>query len=459
MSVLVLDQKGLPLMPCTQKRARLLLARGRARVHRLVPFVIRLVDVSVQDCQLQHVSLKIDPGSKTTGVALVRDVENVDSDTGEVSQGAVVLSLIELSHRGRQISEALTARRQMRRGRRGNLRYRAPRFLNRGNKGKGWIAPSLQHRVDTTLAWVKRIVRWVPVHALVQELVRFDMQAMQTPGIEGVQYQQGTLMGYEIREFLLEKWGRKCAYCAAENVPLQIEHIRPKAKGGSNRASNLTLACQCCNEKKAALPVEVFLAKKPEVLKRILAQAKRPLKDAAAVNTTRWALFNALKNTGKPVETASGGRTKFNRQRNRIPKAHALDAACVGQVDAIEGWARPALTLKAMGRGSYQRTRMDKFGFPRGYLMRQKSVHGFATGDLVKATVKKGKKQGGYRGRVAVRATGSFNIQTTEGVIQGISHKHCKLLQRGDGYGYQQSRATQTREEVVHRTTRSTSPA
>ena len=459
MSVLVLDQKGLPLMPCTQKRARLLLARGRARVHRLVPFVIRLVDVSVQDCQLQHVSLKIDPGSKTTGVALVRDVENVDSDTGEVSQGAVVLSLIELSHRGRQISEALTARRQMRRGRRGNLRYRAPRFLNRGNKGKGWIAPSLQHRVDTTLAWVKRIVRWVPVHALVQELVRFDMQAMQTPGIEGVQYQQGTLMGYEIREFLLEKWGRKCAYCAAENVPLQIEHIRPKAKGGSNRASNLTLACQCCNEKKAALPVEVFLAKKPEVLKRILAQAKRLLKDAAAVNTTRWALFNALKNTGKPVETASGGRTKFNRQRNRIPKAHALDAACVGEVDWVANWNRPTLSIKCTGRGSYQRTRMDKFGFPRGYLMRQKSVHGFATGDLVKATVKKGKKQGGYRGLVAVRATGSFNIQTTEGVIQGVSHKYCKLLQRGDGYGYQQSRATKTREEVVHCTTRSTSSA
>ena len=459
MSVLVLDQKGLPLMPCTQKRARLLLARGRARVHRLVPFVIRLVDVSVQDCQLQHVSLKIDPGSKTTGVALVRDVENVDSDTGEVSQGAVVLSLIELSHRGRQISEALTARRQMRRGRRGNLRYRAPRFLNRGNKGKGWIAPSLQHRVDTTLAWVKRIVRWVPVHALVQELVRFDMQAMQTPGIEGVQYQQCTLMGYEIREFLLEKWGRKCAYCAAENVPLQIEHIQPKAKGGSNRASNLTLACQCCNEKKAALPVEVFLAKKPEVLKRILAQAKRPLKDAAAVNTTRWTLFNALKNTGKPVETASGGRTKFNRQRNRIPKTHALDAACVGEVDWVANWNRPTLSIKCTGRGSYQRTRLDKFGFPRGYLMRQKSVYGFATGDLVKATVKKGKKQGGYRGRVAVRATGSFNIQTTEGVIQGVSHKYCKLLQRGDGYGYQQSRATKTREEVVHRTTRSTSPA
>ncbi|MDZ4207497.1 RNA-guided endonuclease IscB [Rhodoferax sp.] len=459
MSVLVLDRQGVPLMPCSQKRARLLLSRGRARVHRLVPFVIRLVDVKAEHCQLQPLSLKIDPGSKTTGMALVRAVRKINSETGEVSKGAVVLSLVEIAHRGRKISEALTARRQMRRRRRGNLRYRAPRFLNRGNKGKGRIAPSLQHRVDAILAWVKRLMRWAPIHAVAQELVRFDMQAMQTPGIEGVQYQQGTLAGYEIREFLLVKWGRKCAYCGAENVPLQIEHIQPKARGGGNRESNLTLACQCCNEKKAALPIDLFLAKKPEVLKRILVQAKRPLKDAAAVNTTRWALFNALKTTCLPVETSSGGRTKFNRQRNHIPKTHALDAVCVGEVDWVENWNMPTLHIKCTGRGSYQRTRLDKFGFTRGYLMREKSVHGFVTGDLVKATVTKGKKQGCYRGRVAIRATGSFNIQTAEGVVQGISHKHCTLLQRGDGYGYQQSSATQTREEVVLRTTRSASPA
>lgn len=462
MSVLVLDRQGVPLMPCTQKRAKLLLARGRARVYRLVPFVIRLVDVKAENCQLQPLSLKIDPGGKTTGLALVRDARRTESDTGEVSKGAVVLSLMEITHRGRQISEALTARRQVRRRRRSNLRYRAPRFLNRGNKGKGWIAPSLQHRVNTTLAWVKRLMRWAPIHAAAQELVRFDMQAIQTSGIEGVQYQQGMLAGYELREYLLEKWGRKCAYCAAEHVPLQIEHIHPKSKGGSNRVSNLTLACRCCNEKKAALPIEVFLAKKPEVLKGILSNAKKPLKAAAAVNTTRWALLNALKTTGLPVETSSGGRTKYNRQPLGIPKTHALDAACVGEMQWISQWRRPTLHIKCTGRGSYQRTRLNKFGFPRGYLMRQKSVHGFATGDLVKATVPKGKKVGCYRGRVAVRATGSFNIQTSdvqEGVVQGISHKHCTLLQRGDGYGYQQSRATQTQEEVVLRTTRSASLA
>jgi 5-methylcytosine-specific restriction endonuclease McrA len=434
-------------MPCTEKRARLLLARGCARVHRVLPFVIRLVDVRVQDCQTQPLRIKLDPGSKVTGIALVREAKTLALDTEEVGAeaGVVVLHLFDLVHRGSQISEALTARRQMRRRRRSQLRYRAPRFLNRGNKkavnGQGWLAPSLQHRVDTTVAWVNRIRRWAPVSAISQELVRFDMRAMDNPDIEGVEYQQGTLAGYELREYLLEKWGRACAYCAAKDVPLQIEHIQPKARGGSNRASNLTLACRCCNEKKAALPVEVFLAKKPEVLKRILAQAKRPLKDAAAVNATRWALFNELKATGLPVEAASGGKTKFNRSRLGVPKTHALDAACVGKVNSLRGWHVPTLQIKCAGRGSYQRTRLDKFGFPRGYLMREKSVKGFATGDLVKAVVPAGKKAGLHQGRVAVRATGSFNIQTKDGVVQGISHRHCTRVQRGDGYGYQQQQS------------------
>ncbi len=314
-SVFVLDRRGVAVMPCSEKRARQLLARGRARVHRIVPFVIRLVDVEIKDC------------------------------------------------------------------------------------------------------------------------------ALQTPGIEGVEYQQGTLAGYELREYLLDKWGRKCAYCGAEHTPLQIEHIQPRARGGSHRESNLTLACRCCNEKKAALPIEVFLSKKPEVLKRIQAQAQRPLRDAAAVNTTRWALANALKATGLPVELSSGGRTKFNRQTLGIPKTHALDAVCVGELDWVQGWPRPTLQIKCTGRGSYQRTRLNRFGFPRGYLMREKSVYGFTTGDLVKATVTKGKKQGFYRGRVAIREKGNFNIQTAEGVVQGISHKHCTLLQRGDGYGYQQQQS------------------
>jgi len=125
-----------------------------------------------------------------------------------------------------------------------------------------------------------------------------------------------------------------------------------------------------------------------------------------------------------------------NRTRQGLPKTHALDAACVGAVEAVLDWDRPVLQIKATGRGSYQRTRLDRFGFPRGYLTRQKRHFGFQTGDYVRVEVPKGKNMGTYVGRVAVRASGSFNLQTGTGVIQGISHRHCTRLQRADGYGY-----------------------
>jgi hypothetical protein len=140
--------------------------------------------------------------------------------------------------------------------------------------------------------------------------------------------------------------------------------------------------------------------------------------------------------TDLPVELASGGRTKFNRTRLGIPKSHALDAVCVGEVTAVRAWRKPTLVVKCTGRGSYQRTRLDRYGFPRGYLTRTRRVHRFQTGDLVRADVPAGKKVGVHVGRVAVRATGSFNIQSAGEVVQGIAHRHCRLIQRSDGYGY-----------------------
>jgi hypothetical protein len=103
-----------------------------------------------------------------------------------------------------------------------------------------------------------------PVTSAAIETVRFDTQLMQNPEISGVEYQQGTLAGYELREYLLEKWNRTCAYCGKTEVPLEIEHIVPRSRGGSNRPSNLTLACHPCNERKGNQPVEVFLKRKPE---------------------------------------------------------------------------------------------------------------------------------------------------------------------------------------------------
>ena len=216
---------------------------------------------------------------------------------------------------------------------------------------------------------------------------------------------------------------------------MQIEHIHPKAKGGSNRISNLCLACEKCNQKKGTQDVQQFLIKKPDTLKYILAQTKRPLKDAAAVNSTRWALFSRLKATGLPVLTGSGGLTKFNRTRLRLPKTHWIDAACVGQLESLSVQTSKPVLIKATGHGTRQMCRTDKFGFPSRYVPRNKFIKGFQTGDIVKAVVTSGKKIGEYVGRVAVRTTGSFNISALE-LVQGISHKYCKIVHRKDGYSY-----------------------
>jgi hypothetical protein len=163
---------------------------------------------------------------------------------------------------------------------------------------------------------------------------------------------------------------------------------------------------------KSDRPVVGFLSHNPERLAAILAQTQKPLVAAAALNAARTALYFGLKRTELPVEGWTGGRTKFNRQTLKIPKTHALDAACVGEVTTLSNWQGQVLVIKASGRGAYQRTRVTSSGFPRGFLTREKSVKGFRTGDLVRAIVPRGKNAGTHTGRVAVRKRGAFNIQT-----------------------------------------------
>jgi 5-methylcytosine-specific restriction endonuclease McrA len=314
------DTDKRPLEPIHPGQARLLLSQGKAAVYRRFPFTIILKE-SHPEAPVFNLQLKLDPGSKTTGIALLK--------------ASQIIWAAELTHRGAAIKDALLSRRQLRRGRRNRkTRYRQARFLNR-TRPEGWLAPSLQHRVETTLTWVRRIARACPIGSITQELVRFDLQLMQNPEISGIEYQQGELQGYEVREYLLEQFKRQCVYCGAKDRALEVEHIKPRSKGGPERVSNLTLACHPCNQRKGNQDIKDFLAGKSEVLKRVLAQAKAPLRDAAAVNATRWALFNALKATGVPVATGSGGLTQFNRTRLGLPKAHWLDAACVGKVDSL----------------------------------------------------------------------------------------------------------------------------
>ncbi|MCJ0874727.1 RNA-guided endonuclease IscB [Streptomyces sp. AP-93] len=415
------------MQPTTPARARKLLRQGRAVVARHTPFVIRLKDRTVSASQVDGVELGIDPGSKHTGIAVFT------SRDGE-RRG---LFTVELAHRGSLIRDKLTARSAYRRRRRtNNLRYRAPRFFNRV-RPKGWLAPSLRHRVDTTMSWATRLARWAPVRVVHVERVAFDTQAMSHGGpLEGAEYHHGTLHGTEVREYLLAKWDRTCAYCGTTGVPLNIDHIHPKSRGGSDRVSNLCTACIPCNEKKSNQPVEDFLKQSPRRLARILAQAKAPLRDAAAVNATRWALWRALDAAFATVRTASGGRTKWNRQRTGLPKTHTFDALCVGHLDTVTRTPAHVLAVTATGRGTYTRTRPDKYGFPRQRLPRSKTFFGYQTGDFARAVVPTGKKTGTHTGRISVRANGSFNIKTAQGLIQSIGHKHCRLLQRADGYAY-----------------------
>jgi len=429
-NVFVLDTNKQPVDPVDPGKARILLTRGKAAVYRLFPFTIILK--TVVEASVEPLRVKIDPGSKTTGIAITNDA------TGEVVYAA------ELFHQGEAIKKRLDKRRGVRRSRRNRkTRYRQARWRNRRNKKKGWLPPSLQSRITNILTWVNRFRQRCHITNISMELVRFDMQLLENAEISGVEYQQGTLAGYEVREYLLQKWGRKCTYCKKENIQLQIEHIVPKAKYTDNRVSNLCLACEKCNKAKGTKDIKDFLKKKPDLLKKILGQAKVPLKDAAAVNATRWELFRRLEVLGLPIECGSGGLTKFNRSMRKLPKTHWIDAACVGKStpEHIKVTGVQPLLITANGHGRRRMCSVDENGFTYGNPKQAGRKKGFKTGDIVNAIVTEGKHIGVYVGRVAARATGSFNITTKSGTTQGIGYQYCKALHRSDGYSYQRGSA------------------
>src|SRR4029077_17195964 len=341
--------------------------------------------------------IKIAPGAKKTGIALVDDA------TGEA------VAAIEIEHRGQAIVRSLESRRSLRRGRRNRkTRYRPARFLNR-TKPKGWLPPSQESRLSNILTWVNRLRKIAPIAAVSLTHLKFDPAAMKE------EYEQGTLEGYEVREFLLEKWERQCAYCGAKDVPLTIDHILPLSRGGKGNTSNLTLACEPCNKGKGSMLIEVFLAKKPDLRKKILARAKAPLTEVGQLNATRWALFERLKVLELDFEVGTAGRAKYNRSQRHLPKEHWIDAVCTGAstpehliLDHVQ-----LVAIKATGHGTRQMCQTDKYGFPRAHRARQKKYFGFQTGDMVRVDIPRGRSKhaGTYTGRVTVRASGSFKMK------------------------------------------------
>src|SRR5260221_230154 len=282
--------------------------------------------------------------------------------------------------------------------------------------------------------------RWCPLGAVSQEVVRFDAAALHPPEMQGQEYQRGTLFEAEVKEYLLVKWQHQCAYCSATATRLEMDHVHPRSRGGSNRVSNLVIACQACNEAKADQPIEAFLANRPELLAHIQLQMKTPLADAAPANSTRWRLYEELKALGLPIEVGTGGRTRWNRTRLALPKTHWIDAAVVGAStpERLRTTHVRPLLIAGQGRQARQMVNVDELGFPRGKAKGPSRVRGFRTGDLAKATVPAQlNARGGHVGRLLVRTRGTFDVQSKHGRVKDIPARYCRSLQQGDGYVYQ----------------------
>jgi len=435
MRIFVIDTEYRQLMPCTRRKARKLLTARKAAVYSFQPFTIVLH--SPVKPNNQPMQLKLDPGSKVSGIALVATF---------AKRGLVCIWAANLHHRGQQIRNDILSRAANRRARRSRkTRYRKPRFDNR-TRPKGQIPPSLKHRVLTTVSIAKKLLKFTPVSSLAVESVKFDYSLLEL-------YEKDITLSHlepkeaesirnyakiTVRAFLLEKYSYKCVYCDDKANTLHKEHIESRAIGGSNRLSNLVLACKPCNVRKGKMSIDDFLADKPERLKAIKAKLKKGLKDAAAVNTTRLALVKALEELELPVTTSNGVITSFNRRNQGYPKDHWIDAACVGNNGSkviLDATIKP-LVIKAVGHGNRQMTRVDKYGFPRTKTKASKRVEGFQTGDLVRLSNPKGKYAGEYISRLTgIRARGYFTIKANEAIIDNHS-KHFKLLQKGDGYAY-----------------------
>ena len=447
--VAVLDTKKRVLEPCAPAVARRLLREGKAAVYKRYPFTI-ILKREVPNPKTTDYTLSIDPGSKCTGLAITDSNHNI-------------IAVFELHHRGNAIKKNLTDRAGHRRNRRTrNLRYRPARWRNRsrkapvltadgwvyqsfGQSSKKWIAPSLMSRVFNIHTWVNRLSKAYPIARLAVEHVKFDTQLMDNPEISGVEYQRGTLYEAELWEYLLEKFGRKCFYCGAKNTPLEKEHILPKSKGGTNRASNLTLSCRPCNIEKGNRHPNEIEGDFGKRVQKALRGAKNPLKNAAAVNTIRWKIVETLKATGLPVIYGTGGKTKWHRKRAGLPKTHYYDAACVSGIPQNNA-ALSVLAIHAVGYGHRQNLGMYQTiqtapGFKRPYT-RVENADGFQKLDTVALYTKKGKVVGcinsfdktadGKSQKLRIKADWTNGDGRTAGNTTQL-HR----IQRRDGYAYQ----------------------
>ena len=397
--VFVLNKHYKPLMPCTAGKARRLLKQGKAKVVNLTPFTIQLL----HGCSgyKQDTTVGIDAGYKTVGYSAV------------TADRELIKGELELRN---DVKRLLEKRRKYRRERRNRKWYRKPRFDNRSRKD-GWLPPSLAHKLQSHIKMIERLKRILPITKVVVEVASFDTQKMQNPEIKGVEYQRGELQGYEVREYLLAKWSHKCAYCGKTDVPLEIEHIVPKSRGGSNRVLNLTLSCHECNQKKGNRTAEEFGY--PEVQ----ARAKEPLRAAAFMNAIRWELVNRL-----ACNWTYGSITKYNREKLNLEKSHVNDAFVIagGNSNHVRtGYAYKARQVRRQNRSMFKANTL-KGGMKKRNTI--KEVNGFRRFDKVLY----GKLKCFIFG---LRKSGYFDLRDIEGnkIGASVNSKKLKLLERARG--------------------------
>lgn len=400
--VYVLSQSGNPLMPTNRHgKVRHLLNTGEARVVKMTPFTIQFLKET--NLYTQPITLGIDAGSKTVGLS-------ASTDKQEVFAAEVMLRT--------DIVDLLATKRQNRRTRRNRLRYRKARFLNRtSTKKKGWLAPSIKHKIDSHLTLVAKLYKILPITNIVVEVASFDIQKIKNPNISGIDYQQGDQLDFwNVREYVFFRDGHKCQHCKGKSKDkiLNVHHIESRKTGG-DAPNNLITLCETCHDlhHKGKIKLKV---------KRGLA-----FRDAAFMGIMRWALFNKLKNTYPNVSLTYGYLTKNTRITLGFEKSHAIDAYCIaGNTKA----KRSTETFLGMFKRKRNR-QIHKANFLKGGKKKLNQapylVHGYRLFDKI-----------AYEGQTGFifgrRSTGYFDIRTLSGdkIHASASYKKLKLIEKSN---------------------------
>ncbi len=303
MLVYVLNKHGQPLMPCKPQKARRLLQQEKAKVVERTPFTIQLQYGS--SGYKQPVSLGVDAGTKHIGLSATTE--------GHVLfEGEVKLRT--------DIQELLAARRALRSARRSRItRYRQPRFLIR-KKNKGWLAPSVQNKVDMHTRIIEKLHKILPIKLVTIEVAQFDIQKIMNPAISGDLYQKGDQLGFwNVREYVFFRDKHLCQHCKGKTKDkvLNVHHIESRKTGGDGPDNLLTL-CETCHNKIHKERKEYLFTRK-----------SASFRDASQMTVMRWFIHRQVKELYPHVQLTYGFQTKNTRIHHGLEKSHVVDARCI----------------------------------------------------------------------------------------------------------------------------------